>query len=408
MRIPGLRVNARRRGLAVVAAAIVWAGCAAPATEPTHVPTGSASATSTSTARATPTPSASLPIPDPSAAAGWTAVAALGDGEGWDLAHSVARGADAFVAVGVRYERAVEVIFARPRDYLWISDDGRTWEEVPMGAAFAGATLSDVTATPDGGFVVLGTRELTPVAWQSADGRTWQEFDTNLDPDLMVYDVVGGARGYLLSAEASLTSDRSLWHSLDGVTWEEVRHFPADDSSVGPISAGAEGFVALGSRPGSDGGPEATVFASADGMTWLEAPQAFGLDDVACTAPLLAPLGGDWIVVSAMPDDSPMVWHSVNGLDWESVGSIENVTIPACGESALTSAAGTLLFSPSVAFHSLSSEVWSSPDGREWEPWEPGVDAAVLAAVDSPAGAVAVGAAVQSADSSLASFWFAR
>jgi hypothetical protein len=338
---------------------------------------------------------------------GWSHVAELGEGgAGWDVASSVARGHDAFVAVGERIERAPEIIFTKARDYLWVSNDGRTWDEVPMDAEFAGASLIDVIATADGGFLAFGGAELTALAWRSEDGLNWELTESTLGPDLVVEQVVHGARGYLLKAYHTPTSDRSLWHSSDGLSWAEVQAFPARSAALGAIGAGDEGFVATGSRLGPDGQFIPMVFASADGLTWLEAPQSFGLDH-ACIEPAMTPFGKDWTVAVAMLDESAAIWHSANGLDWERVGSIANVGTIPCNSRALVHAGGLLLLTPSTAFHGFSSVVWSSSDGRAWEQWEPGTDAVVLAAVDSPAGAVAVGAAVLGSDASRASVWFA-
>jgi hypothetical protein len=395
------------RGLPFLCAAGLLAGCAA---RPAQETPGLSATPAAHAATASPTPTTS-PILSPSPAtdpvAGWSLVADLGEGGGWDFATSVARGRDAFVALGARVERAPEVIFIQPREYLWVSDDGRTWEEVPMDPEFVGARFIDVIATGDGGFVVFGVGQLTALGWRSDDGRNWKPIDTTLGPDQMVEQVVHGARGYLLKAYHNPSSDRSLWHSTDGLSWEEVQHFPARSAVVGAIGAGDEGFVAAGSRLGPDGLFSPMVFASADGLTWLEAPQSFGLTaETTCFEPVLTPFGGDWIAVIALLDGSATVWSSANGLDWESVGSMANLGTTPCGPPGLTYAGGRLLLSPSVAFDSLSSVVWSSSDGRTWEPWEPGADAAVIAAIDSPAGSVAVGAAVRGADASLASFWF--
>jgi len=85
-----------------------------------------------------------------------------------------------------------------------------------------------------------------------------------------------------------------------------------------------------GKRLGPDGEPEPMVLASGDGLTWLEAPQAFGRDDAASIEPVMTSLGRDWIVAMPMPDDSASVWYSANGLDWESVGSIANLGMTPC------------------------------------------------------------------------------
>ena len=386
------------------------AGCAAPA-----APEGSDASFPPASVKdlpstAAPSESAPSPTSTPTAAPAseWADVAALGDGIGWDLAISVARGQDAFVAVGMRWcERSRSSLSSRATIYesrLTATFGTRShWVR-----SFVDARFVDVIATPDGGFILFGLGDLTNLAWQSADGRNWQALDTNLGADLLIEVVVHGARGYLLAAYDVPSSDRSLWHSRDGVAWQEVQHFPAaQNSAVGHIGAGDEGFVAIGTRPGPNGQPDSGVFASADGLTWLEAPQSFGLTaETACFAPVLAPFGGDWIAMIATLDGSATVWSSANGLDWQSVGSIADLGTTPCEPLALTYAGGTLLLSPSVAFHSLSAVVWSSTDGRAWEPWETSGAAAVIAAVDSLAGAVAVGAAVQGADASLASFWF--
>jgi hypothetical protein len=58
---------------------------------------------------------------------------------------------------------------------VWTSTEGRRWRRTELDTdAFApGDEIHDLTTTPDGFLVAVGTSEEGGVVWTSTDGLTW-------------------------------------------------------------------------------------------------------------------------------------------------------------------------------------------------------------------------------------------
>lgn len=374
-------------------------------TEVQSPPAPSAKATG-STISPTPlvsaTPEATL---DPELS-GWINTATFGQPGGWEDAHSVARGRDNFVALGVRWEPINEVGYGPARQRVWISPDGRSWAEVDLAPEFEAARLVDVVPTPDGGFAALGSelgpegREPFAAVWRSIDGQAWEKVESGLPQVLQLEKVVRGAAGYLLLAPQMANADPTLWFSHDALAWEEVEHYSQEGGYVklDDIGAGDEGFVAFGIRQPVVGGEwERFAVASADGREWIDSPLPFGDEDPDSQPEAsIAALGGDWIV--ALPGSSTQIWFSANGLDWEQRGSVE-------GNGVLQAIDGRLFLSPDAGVPYGGPGVRSSVDGRDWEELDLDGRASIGAVATGPLGPVLVGSISSGGFEASASFW---
>jgi hypothetical protein len=116
---------------------------------------------------------------------------------------------------------------------VWLSSDGRRWERVEAGAAFAGPGTQQPTAVTWTGasFVAVGASSsrpggrLTPAAWVSPDGRSWRAApagafalpDGGPDGDARLTSVAA-ANGCLVAGGLIGTAPR-LWTSADGLAW---------------------------------------------------------------------------------------------------------------------------------------------------------------------------------------------
>jgi hypothetical protein len=362
-----------------------------------------------------PEPSATVvPTASEAAPAGWSQVAAFGDGGGWDTARTVVRGAESFLAVGTRLEPAGDVGFARIADHLWWSADGTSWEEVALGPEFEAATVRDVISTPDGGYVAFGSRdaedEFVSAVWESPDGVTWTEVATDLDSNLLIGKVVAGAQGYLLLGEQSTFTDASLWLSSDGLAWQEVHHFSQDEFfvQVDDIGAGEEGFVAFGVQISTTEPAtwERFAFASGDGSEWVQAVQPFGAEAPDYQPwPAVAPLGPNWVAAIAQQDDSAAIWFSPDGLAWSSAATIEGLSTSEAWSPVMVSTGARLFFSPAGEVPTGRPGVWTSTNAREWEVADLGVGAVVGGAVGAPPESVLAGTTFSGSEESQATFW---
>lgn len=355
---------------------------------------GATGQTAGSSAATSPTASApeSPPSAEPTSSAtvervaGWHGGPISGPDGSTDRALSVTRGADGFVAVGVHFPDGPPYLAAVPQEgRVWLSPDGRTWEDVTPPDTFADTLLGRIFPTADGALIALGSvaEAAAPnAAWESTDGRTWRPTSVGLPADRAVSLVVG-ARGYLALLVA--TDGHEVWLSADGRAWELVRAASSDESLLA-TGAGDDGFVVIGTRGDAESAQTFAV-ASSDGRQWIEA-----------TAPpegaaAVVSQGGDWIASGSTGLDilgvrnpsgcmaeppEERVWSSSNGLEWTEVGTIPPMaaTIPAeCWyvNARLLAAAGWLISStraspgPCCDIILMPDAQRISADGRTWE-----------------------------------------
>jgi len=351
-------------------------------------------------ASATATPAPATPAPTPGAIVHWAQVGVFSS-EGWatevvDMTYAAGQ----FIAIGYREPDDQRGHVGPPIDepLIWISTDGRTWEQIEPGPAFVDGHPRSIVALPDGSAVAYGTVDPDPpagptsAAWRTTDGRTWTSLALTLPRTDFLTDVVSGPHGLLsvMNVTHSETRDTTeIWHSENGASWRVVHTIEPRDGFV-PLAwdweAGPEGFVVTGmwfpsDREVDDDRPFA--FASGDGVSWFEATAE--ATPTLIYGPKVAPVGGDWMVVGERSTESVSLtaataeaWYSSNGLAWERRGSFD-IPLPSnprgwdigtfvgrvvsTGERVVTSGF------TSVCCHgpAWAAGVWSSFDGRSWE-----------------------------------------
>lgn len=324
-----------------------------------------------------PTPASVTPTPAPP---DWTLTGSFGAPDTVQFAEGIVYWHHRFLAVGMRFEAPDFNAGPPPRDVqIWESTDGATWQTVPDSGTEPGSYFSELAVMPDDSLLATGSGDdvsqgvqLGVAAWQSADGQTWRSMDSALDPSLYFSDAAAGPKGVVVAGthRSSSGSRAEIWHSFDGVTWELVFSRPnTDEVPAGfvDIAAGREGFVVTGySRPGEDF--EVFVAASADGLSWFEAPDQVAIRQMS-TAAQVAAIGGDWVIAGA-GDPSIPIWYSTNGLDWtrradvdvgDAGARIQTASLVSIGDSLVLSAergSGTPFEVP--------GGMWTSNDGQSW------------------------------------------
>jgi hypothetical protein len=396
-------------------------------------PDGAASNSATLSASASATPSASVdaePTPttsaDPTAATDltWTTAGTFGNDAGLSRVADVAATDGGLVAVGVQLDGYPPVLGPSPAHdgRVWSSTDGRLWEDVTPVDTFENVALGHLLARADGSLLLLGTRsamldgvlspEIGHTAWTSSDGLTWTEGPSGLPDQSVVFALDSGGRGHVAHLSRSPSAQGTeLWHSSDGVTWEQVYELSRGPFNVG---AGEEGFVAVGQEYTDPLNPTPLVIASGDGVAWFESASA------PPGAQVVAPLGGDWVLVSqGAASASAQTWFSTDGLDWTERGSVAleaNVNGSGCGEypNGIGSASARLFLSTRLSACSeggvyVHGTLLTSRDGATWsavgfERGTPGdfwSGAGVQAAIGVEDGIVLVGE-----EDGRATFWF--
>jgi hypothetical protein len=247
---------------------------------------------------------------DPVAAAWWST-----DGDAWTrasrgpddrargvYARTVAAGPDGFLAVGSDHQRAA----------AWFSSNGDSWESV--GGSFPKGSFEDVAASPDGGFVVVGTdtsrRGWDAVAWRvSSDGSDWSPAnpsDALAGPeDEQMYRLWGYNGGYLGFGQQVDTQERIDCYQGAG----------AQVGSTVPIELARVCYWGYSSW---------RLFKSENGDAWERIdPEVetyvFG-DPYFWEFQAIAPWGEGLIAVGAGTDWQIRVWTSLDGVEWEAVG----------------------------------------------------------------------------------------
>ena len=355
-----------------VIVALLSAACTSNVSPPTSRATETAAETSAASGglTANPSPASSvLPTETPSGiATGWALTASFATTRASlyaTYATDVVAWNGRFVAIG----RSDAPITGEGGDQrLWTSDDGRTWTEQDADFGTDDASLAGLAPLADGRLLALGTvgvdlepgiPPFRPLAWVSNDAVAWTAVKLPVPDGTTISSFADGAMGYVFTLVSQ------LWFSADGHDWASTRE------GVRSVHAGDEGFVGIMAGDGS--GP-ATVVASADGVEWfISKPIGTGIIDV-------APLGGDWLATT-YEESTISVWWSADGLDWERVLDVNDLTGPdgpkaGLGiESGITSAtlsgAGdlavlTLSWNHCCAQLPVGVGAWTSTDGRTW------------------------------------------
>ena len=241
---------------------------ASPAPSASAAPPSAAPVASTPPVAATPAPAATQQAPaatpqTPASGPKWERGTPPDADPGFAL-HDVIAGGPGFIAVGGGRPKRKN---ADPRALIWLSEDGRRWQSVPLFGDAATGVVQAIVATPDG-FVAVGNACCPDGAavWRSADGFVWERVpDAEALAGASMSDVVSGDDGLLaVGCPATLEcSGGRVWRSTDGTTWEVVA-----DLTIIPFSIAqtADGYVMTGTD--SDVGGRGATATSPDGVTW--------------------------------------------------------------------------------------------------------------------------------------------
>ena len=268
---------------------------------------------------------------------------------------------------------------------IYVEQAVGSWTQAETGGVFESIRISYLFAPPDGPFVIYGSvgystptpREVTGV-WTSNDAMTWTE--VAVEPHNGV--IAEGPLGYL---QALVTTDESgsatleIYTSADALVWQPVHtvDLPAG-SFVWAAGVGPEGYVVTYDEAGDI---RSRVLASADGSTWHAAPEqpSFAADDIVMA---ISDLGSNWVGAGWSGFDSSAItlWWSADGLNWERVGTL-TADVEYFGAAAdLFEVDGRLFLNTSLAMEGSETRpagIWTSLDGRSWEPLDLGPEAEV-------------------------------
>jgi hypothetical protein len=370
----GRAVANRWLPIALLAALMIGACSASPASPPTGPSVAPSVATPTPTlaASSTPAPSAtpaSAPtaVPVPASWVEGPRQPAAGGVQFQDVVWTGTR----FVAVG---QADVGAVFLD-------STDGADWHRQKSTGAHWNPTR---IATGPAGVVAIGGISDHPASWFSSDGLTWIASRDALPlpsvgtDSLEITDVVASADGWLAvgrrdpacNLDCGTTPSRAyVWTSSDGLHWTRIPDQNAlKGGGMAAVTRADQGFVAAGVASA-----HAAIWVSPDGLAWSRVPDARMFHSPASPdgslpvdATGVAANDGVMVVVGqALGQDASEVraWWSTDGLTWANA-EIER----AKGGQVFSVAAtpfGFLAVGPSGADSCLGG-IWSSIDGRAW------------------------------------------
>jgi hypothetical protein len=212
---------------------------------------------------------------------------------------------------------------------VWRSDDGQTWERVPLPAdGFSGPvsqSMNDVVSTGTG-LIAVGRNGLDAAVWRSSDGVSWEPVRSDVleapGAQEMLAVTAGGPGLVVVGYEdggGERRRDAAVW-TFDGTDWQRVAAgtltAPAGQE-MRAVAVVAGRLVAAGSDT-SSGDLDAAVWTSADGLSWTQARdrQLGGTGDQAIDA--LAALGDRVVAAGDAPsrvlsDQDAAVWTGAPG-----------------------------------------------------------------------------------------------
>jgi serine/threonine protein kinase len=280
---------------------------------------------------------------------------------------------------------------------VWSSSDTERWDQsdsAPLsgpGDQRAMAVTEFSSDDPEADVLVVGGwDDLVPAIWWSTDGGA--RLTHSSSPDLVANG--GAIRDFaafgstLLAAGATgpvLTQDAAVWRSTDGRNWTMVDDAdlvaPGDQQIWSVHNAGGR-LVGVGYT--TEGGSyDAAVWTSRDGLDWARVdPATFAETGVQLMKAVAGGTEGMPLVAVGCQDDiskcdlggdsDAAVWISADGEMWEKVG-LEKEGVVGVGIQTmfgLTLQGDTFIASGTASAKTgdLDAAVWTSTDGRTWNP----------------------------------------
>ncbi|MBG0815125.1 hypothetical protein [Planomonospora sp. ID82291] len=292
----------------------------------------------------------------------------------------VAAGEGRFVAVGSVFGDAG----------IWSSTDGEEWRAAGSAQILGGAhrqALGDVVYGRRGwlavGTAMSGASSTEPLLVTSADGGDWRRVPAAdaLKPAgdrdfLAPHAVAAGPSGYVLAGEerGAATAAPVLWFSADLKRFTRAADLPAGGAGVRlhDVSPTSSGYMAVGGS-GTAGHETGVVWVSADGVAWTARRPVLPVGATSAGLRHVVTYGGQAVAIGAAETpDGDRAFGAVsrdNGATWETVW------LPADRTAAVHDLAatpdGVVAVGRQGAPGEGDSAVWTSPDGRSWQPHTP-------------------------------------
>jgi len=252
---------------------------------------------------------------------------------------AVTTGGPGLVAVGEADEEAL------PDEYrgdvaVWVSADGTAWERV-HDPSFTGEPDSSCTtlslyqgvwrmASGPLGIVAVGRDACNGAVWISEDGRTWDEViddDWLGNPVAVEGGVTAGGPGWV-AVGGDGHGNGAIWASDNGVDWtaspdsdllaptgSRVDLLDVTTGGPGLVAVGSTGFIGTGSE-------QSAIWVSTDGFDWEKLPD--DTIDHGALFRIARDETSDRLMAFSRPTVTMgqwMTWTSSDGINWSPVAS---------------------------------------------------------------------------------------
>jgi hypothetical protein len=276
-----------------------------------------------------------------------------------------------FGGVGIAQE--VPVTTAIPLNDTWVSDNGKSWNQIATGApSRCGHSMVDFNGKLwlIGGFASSGRKYKNDV-WCSADAVTWTcvtdsaAFSPRGFHSTVVFNnkmwVIGGLTRISLGGGIVTSPAADAWSSVDGVVWEKAVDtvaFPARCYHSSLVFA--DKMWVIGGR---DTGYNSLndVWYSSDGAAWTMATGDAGFSPRQGHSSLV--YGGKmWVIGGYEVDASDAtndVWNSLDGKTWVQVSDWAGFT-PRAFHSNLNFRNRMWVIAGMTGYSTLANDVWRS------------------------------------------------
>jgi hypothetical protein len=164
--------------------------------------------------------------------------------------------------------------------------------------------------------------------------------------------------------------DVAVWTSVDGITWSRVPHDEAvfATGQVTSVTSAESGLVVAVGNEGTDGGDDAAVWTSVDGITWSRVPHDAAVFGVAAMQSVT--VGGLGFVAvgpaGSGDDHDAAAWTSVDGITWSRVPHDEEAFGGAAMQSVTVGGPGLVAVGHEGSDGGDDAVVWTSVDGITW------------------------------------------
>jgi hypothetical protein len=242
---------------------------------------------------------------------------------------------------------------SRDTAMAWSTSDLRTWHATELPAS-AGTRAYGIAVGP-AGFLAWGLGDTSTEFWVSTDGANWRSLATSGLPESVIDELYAVPGSYVIRG---FLSDRAaVWRSDNGSHWTQAWTGPGPSGlefyGMGPIARATDGsYASFGCACMGPGGAPSVPY---DVIVWTSSDLTSWTRSARIPAPGwingFAAVPGGFVAAGAQPPEGeggldlsgPLrVWTSADGRTWQpldtpSTGPIEVLSVVSDGAHAIVS-----------------------------------------------------------------------